>query len=561
MHFTVENYCDSERADLCFEDRSVPSDGDFWDPGETPQTGLKQVVVKLYDTKGRVARTETFFHSLSGLTSEEFYADQNTLTMRIPWGHDFVATRGTDKIKEHLEYKSLFGFKKQNFRGGVENIYIRTGTTLMTINQSVLYNDPIQWNPNVDLGSLTVHLETALVGEIQVFPYIRNSGTSSNFRYDVRATPDMDPYVSIPLVRQTHLPVLRDGLFVLDHTSDWLKVQNLFHDPALSPELNGDSYPYIILRKILRDENGNITDRSALRYVNVDWDVNPPFVSTAPVPNPHYTRGLNPLLQVGIEDPYVEDNGGLMRTYQGAQSFSRQFFSFIIRKKEVGSYVQIATAMWSADGATTPYSVSYLDRAGMDAASYAVQYRKLSLRLVNKDELPATLPDYGDYQFTCEFADQHFLKSSHTWESGFWEGTPGSAPTVSVSTHAGDWSIFANPNSQANPTVVTRGTTVNFRAILMSDDQWGILWETVTLEDCTPGASCLPILSYSGPNPGNYKYGLYFDFGTPDNPQTRFSNKATYAFSSTGIHRIKVSGQNTDGQSFQETNAWYIDVH
>jgi len=558
MHFTQYNNCDREVTNLCFND--LDGDGRYWSRGETPQTNAKELVVKVYDNRGRVAQTETFFHTSSGLSSREIYSTKDPLMLRVPFGSSMRLTRGSSDIQKHLEYKSVFGLGYNDVRYEYlsDNDKGRTGDSAMVVNQSRLHeaepDAPVSWKSGGDLGSLVLHVETPLTGEIQVFPYINGCGYP--FNYDVKAFPDMTPFVTIPLGRQAHAP--RDGLFLLDKTNDWKLVQDAFHnDPWLQ---NNDTFGYIILRKVIRDKSSVVVSSSSLFYSWVDWDVHPPIVSTAPVPSV-YNVGLNPLLQVGVKEP----NGGWMRDYNSCQFMDQRFSSFIIEKDNGFGFVEIATAMWSKDGATEPYSVSYPNRAKIDATRTSPLYAEMSLRLVDKDELPAVLPDYGTYRITCEFADAHLLKSSYTWVSTFKDG--GGALSdfkVDLSTFVGPWGTFvANENNDASHrTVVPSGTSVNLGAIQLSGTGWGIKWETVKVKDCKDDLSdCTDVLGYSGPKPGNFQYGLYFDFGTPDNPNTRFSDKATYSFTKSGNRALVIFLETWKAPAVEINHiAWYLTV-
>ena len=566
QHFTKLMNCDREVQTLCYKD--LDGDGKYWSRGETPQVDMKEVVVKLYDQRGRVAQTETFFHSSSVLSPRNTYSNKDPLSLKISFGASARLTRGSPEIKEHLEYKSLYGWDWFNtlYQYHSNNGRSRTGDLAMIVNQSKLHESTpdalVHWDSTGDLGSFVLQVETPLTGEIQVFPFISDSAPYP-FNSNVKEHPGTTPFVTIPLGRQAQSP--RDNVFFLDHTNDWKRVQDAFHNDAWLKD--NDTLAYVILRKVVRNKFNVVVSSSALFYSWVYWDVHPPVVSTAPVPG-NYTVGLNPLLQVGVNEPWDDSNpGSHMHGYEGSQSFLKDYFAFIIEKDNGFGFVQIATAMWSGegDGTTKPYSVSYRNRAEIDAHGWYMENFWVDLRLVDQDELPAVLPDYGKYRITCEFADAHVLKSSHTWVSEFNPGVGASTFNVDVSTFVGPWGTFvANEDNKAtNPTVVPFGTTVNLGAIQLWGTDWGIKWKSVKVEDCNANnfaEPCTDVLSFGGPNPGNLQYGLYFNFGTPDSPKTRFSDKATHSFKKLGYRVIRITLETWKDNTEITLPVWYLNV-
>jgi len=575
-HFVSHTRCDRDVDDLCFKD--LDADGQFWGRGETPQVNLKAVSVSLYDKKDRVIRKEVFVTSSSGLTPQRGTDSAVELRVEMP-GRILPGTLG---LKPHLEYKSLFGLDYGAIRyTHVHDLdYARLGTLPLVVNQSkkweYVLTDPskglyerehtfISWpgTPN-SLGNFDARVETTMTGEIEVFPYIDgrqyvldaygdplidpatglkkvHNPPINDFGYDVRSDPNMPPFVTIPLTRQSGAD--RDTTFMLNETNEWKRVQDLFLSSSFS---NTDEIGYIIFRK---KENGHFSNPVWNHFV---WDVHPPVVSSPPVTGVHQD-GLSPLIEIGVH----EHMGNWMHGYDGTQGFFENFFGFIIKKDGV----EVATCTW--DSGTPDYAVYY----DFPEPTYALNPKLCNarVRLVDAEQLPSVLPGYGDYELTFEFCDRQYLKNWHTWTMTLAEGDPSVPFEVEVSTYAGTWSgFFANENnSAALPTVIPRGVR-DLGSVLISHGAWGVRWKDVSLWDCdtATGLDCKEILRDGGVRPGGKKYGEYFSFGKSDFAKTRLSRNVTYDFQTTGDRVIKIKYKTWEPPYDEKTvNVWYLRVN
>jgi hypothetical protein len=190
--------------------------------------------------------------------------------------------------------------------------------------------------------------------------------------------------------------------------------------------------------------------------------------------------------------------------------------------------------------------------------------------LLNQELLPPAFQTNVPLDFLFEFGDRASFKNTHAWTNTLpgYVGD-GSGPNIVIGSVLGAWATGISRVKTGPLTPIAKDQTFDLRAVTLRDDESGIDWETVRIEEC-PGdgaggvvGSCVDVLRYNpAVRPGGKKFGQYFEFWLPSEPdpakrQTRLTSLATHAFHTPGFRILRISAENCNhigGQTLWEFN-------